>query len=109
MKWKLVEQYEKPVAVVVVFLAIAVLVSVAVGPNPPNPNDIVTEIRKSVTPKLWVVFPVKSGDCYSIGDDEGWVAADCMTRDEAKKHADSMNAQQVFKSKHEQKTWTKVK
>ena len=126
INWEVVEKYEKQVAVTVAVVAIIALFFLFSSNNANNhetvqlepgaPLEQVEQPKPSagtsgvVGKKVWQVFVVRSedGKCYSIGDDEGWVAPDCMTLEAARAHAASMNAAQIRKSKLEEQEWIRV-
>lgn len=115
--WSKMERYEKKIAAVVVVLAVIVLVSTrfdrvdegGMVNTGENPVVNIQQAATGVSVDEWNLFVVKSGDCYSVGDDEGWVALDeCYTLGEAKLKAARLKAAHKRRIAAEKATWIKV-
>lgn len=110
--WKTVERHEKPVALCLAIFALVMLATAPFAPVDRVVVDPVVEIQQEATGfgvDEWNLFVVQNGDCYSIGDDEGWVAYnECMTHNEAKLKAARLKAAHKRRIAAEKETWIKV-
>jgi len=124
--WSKMERYEKKIAAVVVVLAVIVLVStrfdrvdeggmVNTGQNTVETRPVASgkhafyRVHRPED-KGYRFIVVKSGNCYTIGSDDGtgWLANGCDSLERARERVTNMNQIAIDAQTRSTKTWEVV-